>query len=134
MTIGPSAPTGAHTVRLRQGNHVRHRSLPLLAAVLAMALLAASCGDDGGGSAEASDQALATNLPESGEPTPGGELVIGIEAETDGWDPSQNQIANAGYMVASAIYDHEARLASYAILAEAHGGLAAQAPTARSAA
>jgi luciferase family oxidoreductase group 1 len=37
-------------------------------------------------------------------------------------------------MVASAIYDHEARLASYAILAEAHGGLAAQAPTARSAA
>ncbi|MBA9070385.1 luciferase family oxidoreductase group 1 [Methylobacterium sp. RAS18] len=37
-------------------------------------------------------------------------------------------------MVASAIYDHEARLASYAILAEAHGALAAQALPARSAA
>jgi hypothetical protein len=37
-------------------------------------------------------------------------------------------------MVASALYDHEARLASYAILAEAHGALAAQALPARSAA
>jgi ABC-type transport system substrate-binding protein len=80
----------------------------VLAALLALGLLAASCGNDDDGESQAvgtEGGGLATNLVDGGEPTPGGQLVIGIEAETDGWDPAANQIANAGYLVASAVYD-----------------------------
>ncbi|OWY61665.1 hypothetical protein B7486_62590, partial [cyanobacterium TDX16] len=91
----------------RRGPPVRNRLLPLLAALVGLALLAASCGSDDGAdqSVQGAGGAVATNLVDGGEPTPGGQLIIGIEAETDGWSPSDNQIANAGYLVASAIYD-----------------------------
>lgn len=87
------------------------RSRPRLATVLAVlagpALLAgvAGCGGDDGAESAAAPGDGATNLVSGGEPTPGGRLVIGLEAETDGWSPSDSQIANAGYLVASAVYD-----------------------------
>ena len=84
---------------------MRIRPRPLLATLAALAVLAGASGSDDR-QGVATDGALATNHPEGDvEPTPGGQLVIGIEAETDGWSPAQNQIANAGYMVASAIFD-----------------------------
>jgi peptide/nickel transport system substrate-binding protein len=81
--------------------------MTLLAVSMVVALTATSCGsnDDGGAEAVASQEGIATNLVVPDEPTPGGQLVVGLEAETDGWDPVANQFASAGLMVASAIYD-----------------------------
>ncbi|OWY63448.1 hypothetical protein B7486_53060, partial [cyanobacterium TDX16] len=70
-------------------------------------LLTSCAGGDGGDEVEAvaSQEGIATNLPEPTEPTTGGQLVIGLEAETNGFDPAGNQLASAGYLVASAIFD-----------------------------
>jgi peptide/nickel transport system substrate-binding protein len=83
---------------------MRGRWVRRAAGVLALALVAAACGggddDDGGdagGTAENGD---------AGAPTPGGQVVYGLEAETaDGWCLPEAQLAISGIQVASAIYD-----------------------------
>lgn len=40
-----------------------------------------------------------------GEPRQGGEVVFGLEAETDGWDPNRNRWAPSGTQVGLTIYD-----------------------------
>lgn len=72
------------------------------AAVLALAMVATACGggddDDGGGGG--------TGGEDAGTPTPGGQVVYGIEAETlDGWCLPEAQLAIGGIMVAQSIYD-----------------------------
>jgi peptide/nickel transport system substrate-binding protein len=84
------------------------RTRTALVALAALALLAAGCGDKNEGGQADEDLPngnRATNLDDSAEPTPGGRLIVGLEADTDGYDPASNQIAAAGLMVASAIYD-----------------------------
>jgi peptide/nickel transport system substrate-binding protein len=74
-----------------------------VACLVALALAAAACGgggDDsgGGGGGDASG--------DEGTPTPGGQVVYGLEAETtDGWCLPEAQLAIAGIMVARTIYD-----------------------------
>jgi peptide/nickel transport system substrate-binding protein len=54
------------------------------------------------GSADTSPDVV---LPASGQPKAGGKLVYGLEAETDGWDPTSNRWATSGTQVALTIFD-----------------------------
>lgn len=76
-----------------------------IAALFAIALIAASCGDDDNG-AENGDITDPTDPPEDeGEPQYGGHLIIGLESETPGWTPGLNQTGTSWPTVAAAIYD-----------------------------
>lgn len=89
----------------------RFRRARLLACALALALVAASCGDDdstdegsngtegGGGTTQTTEEVA------EGEPQQGGSVVIGIEAESAGWIPSLSSFGTAGPSVAVSIYD-----------------------------
>jgi len=92
------------TTRSRHGAPVL-----LLALVLSMALVAAACGSSKSTSATKSTQASSTNdgnLPaEEGTPVDGGQIVWGLEAETDSMSPSSGRLAVSGHMMASAIFD-----------------------------
>jgi peptide/nickel transport system substrate-binding protein len=75
----------------------------LLAVLLAFALVAAACGggDDGG-----DGEGEGTTVPEDeGTPQPGGDLVYGIEAETDGLNPTANNFAIAAVIMGRAVFD-----------------------------
>jgi peptide/nickel transport system substrate-binding protein len=99
------APGG--TLRARPaGLSASSRLLRLLALLLSLMLVAAACGgDDGGGdTAEGGGDNQTEEEPE-GEPRPGGKMVIGLEAESDGFDPTKNRFAVAGLTVANAVFD-----------------------------
>jgi peptide/nickel transport system substrate-binding protein len=81
----------------------RGRWFKRAAAILALGLVAAACGggDDSGGGGGGG-----TGDEDAGTPTPGGSVVSGLEAETtDGWCLPEAQLAIAGIMVATSIYD-----------------------------
>jgi peptide/nickel transport system substrate-binding protein len=63
---------------------------------------ACSGGDDGGGNAE---EGAVTDASEKGDPVDGGEIVVGIEAETNSWLPGAGTFNQPGVNVAYAIYD-----------------------------
>ena len=76
---------------------------PVGVVALALALVAAACG---GGGDDSGDGGSASGDGEAGEPTPGGRVVYGLEAETtDGWCLPEAQLAISGIMVTDAIYD-----------------------------
>ena len=76
---------------------------PVGVVALALALVAAACG---GGGDDGGDGGSASGDGEAGEPTPGGRVVYGLEAETtDGWCLPEAQLAISGIMVTDAIYD-----------------------------
>src|SRR5215831_17295878 len=87
-------------------------SLPV-AIVMTVAVVAAGCSrsedtaggsnDTAIGSADTSPDVVKT--PTASAPKSGGTLVYGLDAETDGWNPTVNRWANAGVQVALAIYD-----------------------------
>lgn len=85
----------------------RGRWFKRAAGILALGLVAAACGgggddDDGGGAGGGG----ATGGEDAGTPTPGGQVVYGLEAETtDGWCLPEAQLAIGGIMVAQSIYD-----------------------------
>jgi peptide/nickel transport system substrate-binding protein len=81
----------------RHGPSASGRPLRILTLLTSLALLAVACG--GGGSSDRS------GAGEAGEPAPGGRMVIGLEAESDGWDPTKDNWAVSGDAVASAVYD-----------------------------
>lgn len=54
-------------------------------------------------------------------PTTGGELKVGVNAETDGWNPTSSQWAGAAYQVAQTMFDP---LVSYGTDGKAHPNLA----------
>ena len=89
----------------------RSRAWRLLALLLAFGLVAAACGgddsDDEGGDGDGGGEAIAstTLAADVEEVSTGGTLIIGLEAETNGWLPGTASIANAGTNVARAIYD-----------------------------
>lgn len=87
----------------------RHRrTWRLLSVVLALGLVAAACGDDGGGESSGTDDEAITNETVEAdveEVTTGGELVVGLEAETNSWLPGKGSFASPGVNAARAIYD-----------------------------
>jgi peptide/nickel transport system substrate-binding protein len=82
----------------------RPSSLHLLAICLAMALLAVSCGDDGGGG-DGSDEADTDETTDDADPVPGGRLVYGLNGETNNWSAANGQWSASSWLVASAIFD-----------------------------
>ena len=59
-------------------------------ALVALSLLAAACGG-GGGKKAATGQTAGTQPPSEGTPKAGGSLIMGTEAEVDGFDPAKNR-------------------------------------------
>jgi peptide/nickel transport system substrate-binding protein len=94
----------------------RLRGVTLVVALLAAAsLLAAGCSsasdnETAEGNGEQGAGTTDFTLAADGEPTPGGKIVYGIEAETDGFNPTGNRWAISGHMVAQAVFDPLAAL------------------------
>ena len=89
----------------------RPRSRPwvLVTAVIAvLGILLAACGggsdsgSDGGGDGETSPD---VTIAATGDPQAGGSLAFGLEAESDGFNPTVNRWAISGMMVANAVFD-----------------------------
>jgi len=76
---------------------------------LGMLAVAASCSKDvapGGDQSTGSTFENATDKEASaGTPQPGGQLNVGLAAETSGWNPYVGQWAGSAYMVGNAIFD-----------------------------
>ncbi len=88
----------------RHGRSHRTRAAVL---VLVLALLAAGCGGSGDDSADDSGGGGSETTADSGEPSPGGKVVYGLEAESSGgWCLPEAQLAIAGMQVARTVYDY----------------------------
>jgi peptide/nickel transport system substrate-binding protein len=75
----------------------------IVALVVGLMLVATACGgggDDGGGGPTGDG-----NEGPSGTPKRGGTLRYGLEAETDGLNPTTNRFAIAAYMMGGAVFD-----------------------------
>ena len=73
-----------------------------MAAAVALALLAGACGSSKSTTAAASDQAAPAA---EGTPLDGGSLVIGVAAETAGWNPHSSEWAQYGSVVGSSVLE-----------------------------
>ena len=72
-------------------------------------LIAAACGNDSEPTAVESDigrTAVESGMPDSPQPSRGGQLVYGLEAETEDWCLSRSQLAISGIQVVRALYDY----------------------------
>jgi peptide/nickel transport system substrate-binding protein len=81
----------------------------VLAVTIALTLAAAACGgsddDDAGGGGEGAEGPAQVTLAAEGEPRSGGTFVYGVEAESDGYNPTSNRFAISGTVIGLAIYD-----------------------------
>jgi len=85
--------------------HKRARRLaPLAALALVLSLIAAACGG-GSSSSDSSGKTTDVTIKPSGDPKSGGSVVFGLEAETDGFNPTKNRWAVSGYMIGNAVFD-----------------------------
>jgi ABC-type transport system substrate-binding protein len=74
------------------------------AVVLLVALLAVACGTGSSGTQNGEGGNAGVVEDETGA-QPGGSIVYGLEAESDGWNPSNSKWAPSGLMVARAVFD-----------------------------
>ncbi|WP_334142362.1 ABC transporter substrate-binding protein [Rhabdothermincola sp.] len=81
------------------------RPSPIVMVVLiAVALVAAACGSEGG--KPRTEQLQNTGVIEdNGAALSGGQIIYGIEAESDGWNPSNSKWGPAGLQVARTFFD-----------------------------
>jgi peptide/nickel transport system substrate-binding protein len=79
----------------------RSRALAIVLAAV-VALVAAGCGSDDGGDETADTSPVTQDITDV---QTGGKLVIGIDAESDGYNPTTKRFAHSGHMVASAVFD-----------------------------
>jgi peptide/nickel transport system substrate-binding protein len=91
----------------------RSRLLGVIAVVAVLAVTGAACGSSKAkqadnpstparaGQGQADDVVLAA----AGPPQAGGRMVYGLNAETDGWNPTSSRWSTAGLTVANAIFD-----------------------------
>jgi peptide/nickel transport system substrate-binding protein len=104
----------------------------LLAVLVAFTLIAAACGDDGGGEDAVTDDSTddstddatddgdgddpdtettepdisgTTLPPETNDPVRGGTLRVAVEAETDGLNPTANNFAVSAYIMGYPVFD-----------------------------
>ncbi len=82
-----------------------------VATFVCLGLLAAGCGGSTSGSATATPNGtpklneVGAALEPDDDPTRGGKLVVAVPAETNGWNPSVNQWADAGSLVGSSFLE-----------------------------
>lgn len=80
---------------------------PLLLLALALVACSGKADEDAApddGSTDATD-VVDLAVPSSGDPVAGGDLVYGIGADSDGWNPTRNSWAPEGTQVALTVYD-----------------------------
>ncbi|MEI8391005.1 MAG: ABC transporter substrate-binding protein [Actinomycetes bacterium] len=86
-----------------------------IAICLSFAFLAASCGSDSGGTDAPATDAPTTDAPTTDAPaTPvaGGTLRYGVEAETNGLNPTSSAFAVSAYVMGNAVFDTLTALAA----------------------
>lgn len=103
-------PTGANpmgeSVTAASGPRRTRKIASFIAALVAFALVLGACGGGGKkGGSDNSSNTTATNPPDTEKPQPGGNLNYGLEAESDGLNPTSNRFAIAGTMMGRAIFD-----------------------------
>jgi len=76
-----------------------------LGVVIALALVAAACGSSSKGQTATTTPGGNGSSTDEGTPVDGGSLVIGIAAETNGWNPAENQWADTGSLVGSSVLE-----------------------------
>ena len=81
------------------------RWAPVAAAVLALGLIATACGGSSSSDSSQSGKTSDVTIKASGPPKAGGSIKFGLEAETDGFNPTSNRWAISGYMVGNAVFD-----------------------------
>jgi peptide/nickel transport system substrate-binding protein len=96
------APEGLSS-RRRRSTMVRLLGVVALAGLVAGAC--SSANDNGASNGEQGVGATDFTIAPEGEPRQGGSLIYGLEAETDGFNPTGNRWAVAGHMVAQAVFD-----------------------------
>ncbi len=74
------------------------------AGIVGLLMATAACGSDGGDGGNGEEGAV-VDASEAGDPVEGGEITVGLEAETNSWLPGTANFGNPGYNVAYAIYD-----------------------------
>jgi ABC-type transport system substrate-binding protein len=88
-----------------------HRARALAALALSTALVGGACSSATDDAANSDDTVQAgvsdtdITIAASGEPQRGGKLSYGMNADSDGFDPTENRFAASGVMVANAVYD-----------------------------
>ena len=75
------------------------------AGLVAVLIGTAACGGDDGGDDNGSGGANPDDISEQGDPVEGGEITVGLEAETNSWLPGEGTFAESGTTVAYALYD-----------------------------
>ncbi len=78
------------------------------AGIVGLLMATAACGsDDGDGDGGGGDGTggAVVDASDAGDPVDGGEITVGLEAETNSWLPGTGNFGNPGYNVAYAIYD-----------------------------
>jgi 4-phytase/acid phosphatase/peptide/nickel transport system substrate-binding protein len=90
----------------------RRRALRLAAAVGALGLMAGACGEPEQSQPPRGDQGVGSaadvaNIvkPANGPPKTGGTLVVGLDAESEGFDPTNSRMAAAALTIGRAIFD-----------------------------
>jgi peptide/nickel transport system substrate-binding protein len=92
---------------MRGSGSARRPWLRLVAVVTATVALAAACGssDDGDEGGSEGTSGADVTVAASGDPTPGGSVVYGLEAETSGYNALEDRWAIAGNLTSGVIYD-----------------------------
>jgi len=96
----------AHHLESRSGSQKGSgRWVKLGAAAIALSLVLTACGGSSPSDETKSGQLTDVVIAASGDPKPGGMVKFGIEAETDGFNPTTNRWAVSGYMIGNAVFD-----------------------------
>jgi peptide/nickel transport system substrate-binding protein len=78
----------------------------LIGIALSLVLLGAACGkSSNNASSDGTTPGQNGAVTDEGTPVDGGTLVIGISAETNGWNPIYSQWADTGSLVASSVFE-----------------------------
>src|SRR5829696_233373 len=95
--------------------HGRRRAS--ISGAVILALVSTSCGGDGPSGDDAQSDSSTPDVatlelgtiagPDdtTGDPVVGGKLVLGLEAEPEGLDPTRYAFSSSGHFVASAVFD-----------------------------
>ena len=106
------ANRGNRVIRARRTGRTS-KTWKLLTLGLSLTLVLAACGggdDDDGGTGQSEENGGDDDAREQpdeaeGDPVPGGDISYGIEAETDGLNPTVNRFAIAGVEMGKAVFD-----------------------------
>ncbi|WP_158544748.1 ABC transporter substrate-binding protein [Blastococcus sp. TF02-9] len=72
---------------------------------MGLLLGSAACGGGDGDDNGPAQEGTVEDVSEQGDPVEGGEITVGLEAETNSWLPGEGSFSNSGTTVAYAIYD-----------------------------